>query len=74
VHFVLLPLAFVSLAIWPDIPTLARYFIHLEVSEVHGPVSEGQGTATMLLALEILAVVFSAIRPCLNTLAMLLVV
>lgn len=73
-HLVFLPLAFVCLSIRPHIAALSRDLIHLEVSEVDATVSESQGSATMLLSLEVLTVVFSTVRPGLNSLSVLLIV
>lgn len=72
-HFVLQPLALVGLAIGPHILSGARNLILEELSRVNGPISKFQHSLSILLSVLVSAFVPCAIRPSLDTTAVLLI-
>ena len=72
-HFVLLPVALISLAIGPDILSISGDLILEEGPGIDASVGEGESTFSVLLSVFVASVVARSIRPGLDTLAMLLV-
>lgn len=74
VHLIVKPTSLVLFTVVPDIITFAFDLIHLERAGVGRPVGEFESACAILLPLMVLAFVHSAIRPCLNTGTVLLVI
>ena len=72
-HLILLPFASVLLAIWPNVSSITTDFIPQEGTCVDGTIGEGKRPLAIFLAILVAAIVSSTIRPCFNTLTMLLV-
>ena len=74
VHFIVEPGAGVCLLIGPDVYTFSLDFVHLEVTLVDGAICEGQLSSAILFALEVLAFVYSVVRPGFQSVSVLLII
>jgi hypothetical protein len=74
VHFVLVPLPIVLLAVGPDVESFPLELVFNEFANVHGLVCENQFAVAMLVAVSVLSFVYRPVRPRLDSSTVLLVV
>ena len=74
VHFIVQPLTIVLLIVAPEVDSLALNLVHLELSRVNRTIGKSELSIAIFLTFEVLALVYSTIRPRLQSETVLLVI